>query len=101
MTKQAMTATLEVPEAPAAEQDKPRRRAVPAARRLLSWPSYRYGTACSTPRWLRRCRWAGPRSLRAIEYALAHDNAVFIVAQRDAEKDEVEPTDSTASAPRR
>ena len=34
-----------------------------------------------------------PRSLRAIEYALAHDQTVFIVAQRDAEQDEVEPAD--------
>jgi ATP-dependent Lon protease len=34
-----------------------------------------------------------PRSLRAIDHALQHENAIFIVAQRDAEKDEVEPTD--------
>ena len=34
-----------------------------------------------------------PRSLRAIEYALAHDQTVFIVAQRDAERDEVGPDD--------
>ena len=34
-----------------------------------------------------------PRSLRAIEYALAHDQTVFIVAQRDAEQDEVDPAD--------
>ena len=34
-----------------------------------------------------------PRSLRAIEYALGHEQAVLIVAQRDAEQDEVGPAD--------
>ncbi len=34
-----------------------------------------------------------PRSLRAVEYALAHEQTIFIVAQRDAEQDEVEPGD--------
>lgn len=34
-----------------------------------------------------------PRSLRAIEYALAHEQTIFIVAQRDAEQDEVGPED--------
>ena len=34
-----------------------------------------------------------PGSLKAIEYALAHDQTIFIVTQRDAEQDEVVPTD--------
>lgn len=34
-----------------------------------------------------------PASLRAVEYALAHDQTIFIVAQRDAEQDEVGPSD--------
>ena len=34
-----------------------------------------------------------PRSLRAIDYALAHDQTIFIVAQRYAEQDEVGPGD--------
>jgi len=34
-----------------------------------------------------------PRSLRAIEYALAHDQAILIVAQREPEQDDVGPDD--------
>jgi ATP-dependent Lon protease len=34
-----------------------------------------------------------PGSLRAIEYALAHDQTIFIVAQKDPEQDEVGPDD--------
>jgi ATP-dependent Lon protease len=34
-----------------------------------------------------------PGSLKAIEYALAHDQTIFIVSQRDAEQDEVGPND--------
>ncbi|HEX2185831.1 MAG TPA: endopeptidase La, partial [Chloroflexota bacterium] len=34
-----------------------------------------------------------PRSLRAIEYALGHDQTILIVAQRDAEQEDVEPGD--------
>ncbi len=34
-----------------------------------------------------------PGSLRAIEYALAHDQTIFIVAQKDPEQDEVGPND--------
>ncbi|MGH2366903.1 MAG: endopeptidase La, partial [Chloroflexota bacterium] len=34
-----------------------------------------------------------PRSLKAIEHALGHDQTIFIVAQRDAEQDDVEPED--------
>src|SRR5579883_2509972 len=32
-----------------------------------------------------------PRSLRAIEYALAHDQTILIVAQREPEQDDVGP----------
>src|SRR6185436_1597329 len=34
-----------------------------------------------------------PGSLRAIEYALSHDQSIFIVAQKDPEQDEVGPDD--------
>ncbi|HEU5316739.1 MAG TPA: endopeptidase La [Chloroflexota bacterium] len=34
-----------------------------------------------------------PGSLRAIEYALSHDQAIFIVAQKDPEQDDVGPDD--------
>ena len=34
-----------------------------------------------------------PGSLRAIEYALSHDQTIFIVAQKDPEQDEVGPDD--------
>jgi ATP-dependent Lon protease len=34
-----------------------------------------------------------PASLRAIEYSLAHNQAIFIVAQKDPEQDEVRPDD--------